>query len=109
MGINTIIIDPGIGFGKRLEDNLQILNQLDGFQQFGYPVLVGTSRKSFIGSLTGAAVNERLGGTIASNLLAVQKGCKYLRVHEVKEMQNALTVFYAVNQLTQPGGKSNAV
>ena len=95
-GIKDIIIDPGIGFGKTLNHNLDILKHLDKFKSLGYPLLIGTSRKSFIGTLTGDAVENRLEGSIASGLFAVLKGAAILRVHDVKAHKKALQVFEAL-------------
>ena len=78
-----IWIDPGIGFGKTPEHNLELLRRLGELRELGRPILVGTSRKSFIGKLTFAGVEERLGGTIASNVLASARGAEILRVHDV--------------------------
>lgn len=88
-----IIIDPGIGFGKRVEDNVRLLKELDSFQDLGCPILIGTSRKSFIGHLTGAEVQDRLPGTLASLAIAIQKGANILRVHDVAETKQSCTVF----------------
>src|SRR3989338_3201619 len=81
----NIILDPGIGFGKTVEHNLEIIRNLDAFISLDYPILLGTSRKSFIGRITGADVQERLPGTIAMNTIALLKGISYLRVHDIKE------------------------
>ncbi|MBI5392834.1 dihydropteroate synthase [Candidatus Woesearchaeota archaeon] len=81
----NIILDPGIGFGKTVEHNLEIIRNLDVFVSLGYPVLLGVSRKSFIGKITGADAQERLAGTIAMNTIALLQGVSYLRVHDVKE------------------------
>ncbi len=78
------ILDPGIGFGKRLEDNLALINRLDEFADLGRPVLVGASRKSFIGMTLGLPVGERLEGTLAATALAVVRGARIVRVHDVK-------------------------
>ena len=78
-----IIIDPGIGFGKKTEDNLSLLAGLSKLCDTGYPVLVGLSRKSFIGEVTGRAVEERLAATIAANTVALIAGAKIIRVHDV--------------------------
>ena len=78
------ILDPGIGFGKRLEDNLALLNRLDEFASLGRPVLVGASRKSFIGMTLDLPVEERLEGTLAATALAVARGARIIRVHDVK-------------------------
>ena len=93
---SKVIIDPGIGFGKTLEHNLQILRNLSKFKTLGFPLLVGTSRKSFIGALSGAEVDDRLPGTIASNCAAVAAGAEILRVHEVGAIKQAVQVTEAV-------------
>lgn len=95
-GIKDIIIDPGIGFGKTTEHNLQILKRLNEFKDLGCPVLVGPSRKSFIGSITGLPVNERLEGTLASVAIAVMNGANIVRVHDVKECKRAVQIADAV-------------
>jgi dihydropteroate synthase len=91
-----IWIDPGIGFGKTVEHNLELLRRLGELRDLGRPILVGTSRKSFIGKLTGAAVGERLGGTIATGVLAVANGADALRVHDVGPMREALVAAGAI-------------
>lgn len=96
-GIEEIILDPGIGFGKTLEHNLEILRRLQEFTTIGYPVLVGSSRKSFIGKLTGdLPANERLEGTIAAAVAARLNGASYVRAHDVKECRRALQVADAI-------------
>ena len=87
-----IWVDPGIGFGKTLEHNLELLGRLGEFRELGRPVVVGTSRKSFIGKLTGREVDERLGGTIASNVLAAVAGADVIRGHDALELRQALDV-----------------
>ncbi len=89
---NKIILDPGIGFGKTIEDNLIILNKFEKFSNLSYPILVGTSRKSFIGNTLNVDENNRIEGTIASNVIALSKGCKIFRVHDIKESKRALTL-----------------
>lgn len=90
-------IDPGIGFGKTLGHNLQLLRHLGSFVATGYPVLLGVSRKSFIGKLCdGAATGERLPGTLAVQALAQLNGVKIIRAHDVKETVQAVTVLRAV-------------
>ncbi len=84
-GVEKIAVDPGIGFGKRLEDNLEILKNIEAFFSLGYPVLVGHSRKSFIGHLTGAEVDERLVPTASLSLYLALKGVSIIRVHDVRE------------------------
>jgi dihydropteroate synthase len=83
---NQIVIDPGIGFGKTLEQNLAIINHLECFGSFDMPLMIGTSRKSFIGRLTGRRERERLFGTAASVAAAIIRGAHIVRVHDVKEM-----------------------
>lgn len=95
-GIKDIMIDPGIGFGKKLSHNLQILRNLEKFSSLGYPVVIGTSRKSFIGDITGLKVNERLEGTIASVSIAAMKGANIVRVHDVRECRRAVQVADAI-------------
>ena len=87
-----IVLDPGIGFGKTAEHNLELLRRLDELLELGRPLLVGTSRKSFIGKLTGRPVDQRLAGTIATNLLAFMQGARIFRVHEVAPVLDALKV-----------------
>jgi len=91
-----IWIDPGIGFGKTVEHNLELHRRLGEFAELGRPVAFGSSRKSFIGKLTGAGVDQRLGGTIASNVIAYANGARMLRVHDVAPMHEALTVADAI-------------
>lgn len=93
---NKIIVDPGIGFGKTVEDNLEILKSLKTFKGLGQPLLVGTSRKSFIGKLLNAQPQERLSGTIAACVLAARNGADILRVHDVRQVKQALKVTEAV-------------
>ncbi|HEY8465939.1 MAG TPA: dihydropteroate synthase [Solirubrobacterales bacterium] len=91
-----IWIDPGIGFGKTLDHNLELLDRLDEFRVLGRPVLIGTSRKSFLGKLTGREPRDRLGGTIASNVLAYLRGAEIFRVHDVAPVRDALRVAAAI-------------
>lgn len=93
---NRIILDPGIGFGKRLSDNFIILNALERIVEMGYPVLVGPSRKSFIGLTLNLPLNERLEGTAASVTASVLHGAKIVRVHDVKEMKRVITIADAI-------------
>jgi len=98
-GINpqNIVVDLGIGFGKRLEDNLLLLNKINRFKDLNRPVMVGTSRKSFIGKiLNGLPAEERLEGSLASAVLAYAKGASIFRVHDVEEPRRALEVADAV-------------
>ncbi len=89
---DRIWVDPGIGFGKTAEHNLELLRRLAELRSLGRPIVIGTSRKSFIGRLTGREVDARLGGTIASNLAALAAGADVFRVHEVREVREALEV-----------------
>jgi dihydropteroate synthase len=91
-----IWIDPGIGFGKTAEHNLELHRRLGELAALGRPIVFGSSRKSFIGKLTGAEVDDRLGGTIASNVIAFANGARMLRVHDVAPMRQALTVASAI-------------
>lgn len=84
---DQIILDPGIGFAKTYQDNLQVMNRLDEIVALGYPVLLGTSRKSIIGNTLHLPVDERLEGTAATVAMGIVKGCKIMRVHDVKEMK----------------------
>lgn len=83
---DRIWIDPGIGFGKRVEDNLKLLQNLHKLKSLGKPILIGTSRKSFIGKILNLPVEERLFGTAATVALAISHGADAVRVHDVKEM-----------------------
>jgi dihydropteroate synthase len=87
-----IWVDPGIGFGKNVDHNLELLRRLGELRELGRPIVVGTSRKRFIGELTGREVDDRLGGTIAGNVLALRAGADVLRVHDVAEMRQAALV-----------------
>ena len=91
-----IWVDPGIGFGKTAEHNLELLRRLGELRDLGRPILVGTSRKSFLGKLTGRDVSGRLGGTVASNVLALKAGAEMLRVHDVREMSDAVVVAQSI-------------
>jgi dihydropteroate synthase len=94
-------LDPGIGFGKTLEHNLELLRRLDELVAIGRPLVIGTSRKSFLGKLTGRDLAERLPGTIATNVLALERGATVFRVHDVAEVGDALKVAAAtVGSLT---------
>jgi len=92
----SIVLDPGIGFGKRLEHNLAILKRLGEIADLGYPVLIGPSRKSFIGTILDAPVNERLEGTLAAAAIGAANGAAIVRVHDVKEARRALALADAI-------------
>jgi dihydropteroate synthase len=86
-------LDPGIGFGKTVEHNLELLRRLDEIVAIGRPVVIGTSRKSFLGKLTGGRdESERLPGTIATNVIALERGASVFRVHDVAQVSDALAV-----------------
>ncbi|HLG31299.1 MAG TPA: dihydropteroate synthase [Candidatus Brocadiales bacterium] len=97
-GINedAIIIDPGIGFGKTTQHNLEILNRLEEFKSLERPIMVGTSRKSFIGHVLGLPLQERLIGTAATIAVAIIKGAKVVRVHDVKEAVQVVLICDAI-------------
>jgi dihydropteroate synthase len=93
---DRVWLDPGIGFGKTAAHNLELLRRLGELRDLGRPLVVGTSRKSFIGKVDGSAADQRLGGTIASSVLAAAAGADVLRVHDVAEVRQALTVATAI-------------
>lgn len=96
-GVQKIIIDPGIGFGKTQEHNLKLLAHLDKFTKIGVPVLIGASRKSMIGKiLDERPADDRLIGTVSVHYDALMKGAKILRVHDVKEASDSLRIFQAI-------------
>jgi dihydropteroate synthase len=87
------LLDPGIGFGKTLEHNLELLRRLGEIVALGPPVVIGTSRKSFLGTLTGQSdPRERIAGTIATNVIAFERGARVFRVHDVRPVVDALNV-----------------
>ncbi|MFN4227124.1 MAG: dihydropteroate synthase [Candidatus Ratteibacteria bacterium] len=94
--LERVVIDPGIGFGKRVCDNVEILKNLDKFKKFNRPILIGTSRKSFIGKLLNLEVEQRLEPTIATNVYAYLKGANIFRVHDVKEIKRAIEIIYLI-------------
>ena len=90
-----VLLDPGIGFGKTAEHNLELLRRLDELSSLGRPLVIGTSRKSFLAAVTGVGEHEpaaRLAGTVASNVLALERGASVFRVHDVAPVREALTV-----------------
>jgi len=97
MSLEQVVLDPGIGFGKTLEHNLTLLKGLERLTRMERPLAVGASRKSFIGDLTGAEVNDRLPGSLASACRAAQAGAAIIRTHDVKETAQALKVWAATN------------
>jgi dihydropteroate synthase len=97
VGPDRILIDPGIGFGKTVAHNLELIARLPELSPGGTPVLVGVSRKSMIGSITGRPVDERLPGSLAAMLAAVARGARIVRVHDVAASRDALAVWTAVD------------
>lgn len=92
----SIWLDPGIGFGKTLEHNLELLRRLGELRELGRPLVIGTSRKSFLGKIDGSDVDDRIGGTIASSVLAAAEGANVLRVHDVAETAQAMAMADAI-------------
>ncbi|DAB31555.1 MAG TPA: dihydropteroate synthase [Sulfurospirillum sp. UBA11407] len=99
-GINKIVLDVGIGFGKSLEHNLLLLNHHEHFLHFGYELLVGASRKSMIDKIVPCSVEERLPGTLAIHLKALENGASIIRAHDVKEHYQAMQVWEKINEAT---------
>ncbi len=95
-----ILLDPGIGFGKNLEHNLTLLAGLDAFQSLGRPILVGVSRKAFIGEVLGRRTDDRLMGTAAAVAAALLRGARMVRVHDVKAMQDVVRMIHAIQTRT---------
>lgn len=96
---DRICIDPGVGFGKTYEQNLTLINRLELFNEFNYPVLLGTSRKSVIGLTLDLPVDERLEGTLATTAMAVMKGVSFVRVHDVKENVRVIRMIEAIKNV----------
>jgi len=91
---NKIILDPGIGFGKNLKHNLMLLNKISLFHSLGFPILIGTSKKRFIGEISGSFdTKERIGGTLSSILFTLSQGVQIFRVHDVKEVKQSILVY----------------
>jgi len=95
IGADRIVVDPGFGFGKTPEHNLQLLRRLREFEDLEVPLMAGLSRKSTVGKLTGRPVEERLAGSLAMALLALVGGARILRVHDVKETRDVIAVWQA--------------
>lgn len=104
-GVPMVIVDPGLGFGKTVEQNVALVRRLDELVALGHPVLVGASRKRFIGVLTAAdAPEERVAGTLAVHLAAIQRGARLIRAHDVAAHRQALTMWRHVGQDCAPTG-----
>lgn len=96
ISLEQIVIDPGIGFSKTADQNLELLRRLDKFEQIGRPILIGPSRKSFIGAVTEQKPEQRLFGTVAACVLALERGARIFRVHDVASVKEALLVAEAI-------------
>ena len=97
-GVSKIIVDPGLGFGKTLEHNIELVRNLNRFSDLGFPILVGASRKSMIGQLLGGIPSEqRVTGTVAVHYECIIRGANVLRVHDVKESSDSIRIFQAIN------------
>ena len=101
LGTDRIVLDPGFGFGKSVEQNLALLGRLDELQALGIPLLIGTSRKSFIGKLLDRDVGERLAGTLTTNVIAAMAGATILRVHDVAEHVDAVRMIAAIRSAVE--------
>ena len=97
MGVNNIALDPGFGFGKTIEHNYILLNEFKKFKKLNKPLLVGLSRKSMIYKTLNTTSDKALNGTTALNMVALQKGAKILRVHDVKEASECITLYNQLN------------
>lgn len=93
---DRIILDPGVGFGKTYEMNLEIINHLEIMKKLGYPILLGTSRKSVIGLTLDLPADERVEGTLVTTVMGVMKGCSFVRVHDIKENVRAVRMTEAI-------------
>jgi dihydropteroate synthase len=98
-----ILLDPGIGFGKTVEHNLELLRRLDELAALGRPVVIGASRKSFLGKITGRDVDDRVAATVAANVLAFERGARVFRVHDVEPTHDALQ--FAAATVRRPTGR----
>jgi len=103
VGLGNIVVDPGIGFGKRTEHNLEILKRIDEFRVLGRPILVGVSRKSVIGNVLGLPVSERLEGTAACVAWVVSRGVHIVRVHDVLQMKRVVRMIDAIREVGYSG------
>jgi dihydropteroate synthase len=98
----AIILDPGVGFGKTAHQNVEVVTRIPDLKEYGFPILVGVSRKAFLGSLTGDGIEGTLIGTVAVNLMAAAGGASIFRVHDVAEHVTALRVFHALHRSVAP-------
>lgn len=102
IGRDRIILDPGVGFAKSYEQNLQVIHRLESLRALGYPLLLGTSRKSVVGLTLDLPVTERLEGTLVTTVMGVLKGCAFVRVHDVKENVRAIRMARAILEERKP-------
>ena len=93
---DKITLDPGVGFGKTYEMNLEIVKHLEILHRLGYPILLGTSRKSMIGLTLDLPAGERVEGTLATTVMGVMKGCAFVRVHDIKENARVIRMTEAI-------------
>lgn len=93
---DKIILDPGVGFGKTYEMNLKIIREVHRLKELGYPVLLGTSRKSVIGLTLNLPADERIEGTLATTIYGMMQGCSFVRVHDIKENKRAIQMMEAI-------------
>ena len=98
---HNVVLDPGLGFGKSVGHNLEILNRLSEFKSLGFPILVGASRKSFIGKTLDVETEDRLEGSLAAAAIAVDRGASLLRVHDVKETVRVVKMIEAIQKTTK--------
>ena len=98
---DQVLLDPGFGFGKALAHNLSLLGHLDRFVATGFPVMVGFSRKSMVGEITGKPAGERMVGSVALAVIAASKGARIIRVHDVAETKDAMRIVTALKQNAQ--------
>ena len=96
---DKITLDPGLGFGKDTEHNLDLMRQMEQLAALGYPVLIGCSRKRFVGAVTGSDVEDRLAGTLAVNAFAAARGAAVLRVHDVRETSDMVKMLFALGDI----------
>jgi dihydropteroate synthase len=94
-----VIIDPGIGFGKRIQDNLRIIKELASLKSLNFPILIGLSRKSFIGEILDRPVEKRLIGTITANTLAIINGANIIRVHDVGDAVEMVKIIESIRRI----------
>ena len=96
IGKDKIILDPGVGFGKTYEQNLEVIRRIGELKNLGYPVLLGTSRKSVIGLTLDLPIEERLTGTLATSAYGIMQGCSFLRVHDIREHRELIKMMKAI-------------